>query len=145
MLEEEQIRKYLEAAPLGRLATVDAEDRPHVVPVCFALIDGDIVIPIDEKPQDASPEELQRVRNIQANPQVSIVVDHYAENWSDLGWVQLRGTAAVVAPEDAIHTSAVTVLRRKYNQYRNHALKRRPIIRIRSGSVRSWGSLEHPR
>jgi PPOX class probable F420-dependent enzyme len=144
MLVKKPIRQYLDVAPLGRLATADDEGRPHAVPVCFALLDGDVVTPIDEKPQDVSPENLRRVRNIRANPRVCLVVDHYAEDWSELGWVQIRGMAIVVLSDDPTHSPAVTALREKYEQYKKHSLEKRPILRIRPGSVRSWGSLKHP-
>lgn len=137
-------RRYLEAAPLGRLATADAEGRPHVVPVCFAVVGDEIVTPIDEKPQDVSPDDLRRSRDVRQNPRVALVVDHYAENWAELGWVQVRGTAAFVDPDGPFHASAVTALRSKYDQYGSHALEERPVIRISPGTVRSWGSLLRP-
>ncbi|AUX10596.1 PPOX class putative F420-dependent enzyme [Halalkaliarchaeum desulfuricum] len=137
-------RRYLESAPIGRLATVDVDGRPHVVPVCFAFADGNIVTPIDEKPQDVAPRELRRSRNIRENPRVALVVDHYTDNWSELGWVQVRGTATLVDPDDTIHAAAVTALRSKYDQYDAHDLERRPLIRISPGSVRSWGTLTCP-
>ena len=141
----ERERRYLEAAPLGRLATADAEGRPHVVPVCFALLDGDILTPVDEKPQDVPPTELRRVRDIRANPRVALVVDHYAEDWSRLGWLQVRGTATLQSPDDSDHPPAVAALRAKYDQYGTHALEERPVVRVEPGTVRSWGSLAHPR
>lgn len=137
-------RRYLETARLGRLATADAEGRPHVVPVCFAVVGDNLVTPIDEKPQDVSPDELRRSRDVQENPRVALVVDHYAENWSQLGWVQIRGTATRVAPGEPSHSTAVTALRSKYDQYAAHALEERPVIQITPGTVRSWGSLTRP-
>jgi len=137
-------RQYLERAPLGRLATADAEGRPHVVPICFALDGDEIVTPIDEKPQEVSPQELRRSRDIEENPRVALVVDHYADNWSRLGWIQLRGTAAIRTPDQPSHASAVGSLRTKYHQYESHGLEERPIIRIVPRTVRSWGTLSHP-
>lgn len=137
-------RQYLERARLGRLATADAEARPHVVPVCFALADGDIATPIDEKPQRVSPGELRRSRDISENPRVTLVVDHYTENWDRLGWVQVRGTATHVRPDDGSHAPGVSALEEKYDQYADHDLDNRPLIRISPGSVQSWGHLEQP-
>ena len=137
-------RRYLETARVGRLATADADGRPHVVPVCFAFVDDRLVTPIDEKPKSVPPGELRRSRDIAENPRVALVVDHYAEDWSELGWVQVRGTATNLAPADPAHPSAVTTLREKYDQYADHALEERPVVRITPGSVRSWGALERP-
>lgn len=139
-------RAALEAARVGRLATADAEGRPHVVPVCYALLDGDdgptrLVTPIDEKPKAAAPPDLRRVRDVRANPRVAVVVDRYTEDWDRLWWVQVRGTAVVRPPDDDRHAAAVDALRARYGQYRDHALERRPVIAVTPGSVGSWGAL----
>lgn len=137
-------RRYVEAARVGRLATADGEGRPHVVPVCFALVDDDIVTPIDEKPQRVEPDALRRSRDIDENPRVALLVDHYTDDWSRLGWVQVRGTATRRPPGDPPHSAGVTALRRKYDQYAAHDLDERPLVHISPGSVRSWGHLERP-
>jgi PPOX class probable F420-dependent enzyme len=142
---EPRERRYVEAARVGRLATADAEGRPHAVPVCFALADGAVVSAIDEKPQSVGPGALRRSRDVRENPRVALVVDHYVEDWSALGWVQVRGTATHLSPDDAeTHASACDALREKYDQYADHALEERPILRIAPGSVRSWGRLDPP-
>ena len=140
----DQERHYLESARIGRLATVDADGRPHVVPVCFAVADDRIVTPIDEKPQRVAPDDLRRIRNIGENPRVALLVDHYTEDWAQLGWVQVRGTAALHTAGDDRHSLEVRALERKYDQYAEHDLDERPLIRIDPGSVRSWGRLERP-
>lgn len=137
-------RQYVETARIGRLATADAGGRPHAVPVCFALLDDHIVTPVDEKPQRVSPADLRRSQDIRENPRVAVVVDHYAEDWSTLGWVQIRGTAAYCTPDEAPHAGGVAALESKYEQYADHGLNDRPLIRITPGHVRSWGRLERP-
>lgn len=135
-------RRYLERTRIGHLATANADARPHVVPVCFALDDDRIVTPIDEKPQTASPGALRRSRDIDENPFVTLVCDHYVEDWDHLGWVLIRGTAAIVYPDETPHESAVRSLRSKYDQYADHALEERPVIHIDPGSVQTWGALD---
>ncbi|MFB6219492.1 MAG: TIGR03668 family PPOX class F420-dependent oxidoreductase [Halobacteriaceae archaeon] len=137
-------RAYLDATRVGRLATADAEGRPHVVPVCFALV-GDppaVVSALDEKPKDATPRELRRVRDVAANPRVALVADHYTEDWDRLGWVQVRGTADLLDPGAGDHAGAVGALRGKYDQYRDHALGERPVLQIDPGHTVSWGDLD---
>lgn len=143
MLEDLE-RHYVERAPIGRLATADAEGQPHVVPVCFAVVGDDLVTPIDEKPKRVGPEALRRSRDIDENPHVALLVDHYTPDWARLGWVQIRGTATRCSPSEPIHPAAVAALRRKYDQYASHDLDARPIIRISPTAVRSWGRLERP-
>jgi PPOX class probable F420-dependent enzyme len=100
-----------EEAPVARLATVDANGRPHVVPICFVL-EGDILYTaVDEKPKRS--RRLKRLANIEADPHVEVVIDHYEDDWSRLWWVRLRGVARIV--EDA---HAVELLAAKYPQYR---------------------------
>lgn len=141
---QETERQYVERARVGRLATADAEGRPQAVPVCFALDQEHVVTAIDEKPQRAAPEELRRSRDIRENPRVTLLVDHYTDDWSQLGWVQVRGTATHCTPGDEPHATGTKALREKYDQYADHDLVERPLIRIAPGSVRSWGCLERP-
>jgi PPOX class probable F420-dependent enzyme len=100
----------LDDARVARLATVDGQGRPHIVPVTFAYRDETIVIAVDHKPK--STRDLKRLRNIKANSQVSLLVDHYEEDWAELWWIRADGTARIV--ED---TPAVAWLAGKYPQY----------------------------
>ncbi|WP_459194302.1 TIGR03668 family PPOX class F420-dependent oxidoreductase [Halosimplex sp. J119] len=148
-------RRYLESARVARLATADGEGRPNAVPVCFALVDSAkdetdradnetplwIASPIDEKPKGGPPEDLRRVRDVRENSRVALVADHYVEDWDRLGWVQVRGTASVLDSTDSGHTASIAALSREYDQYADHALEDRPLIRIDPGHVRSWGRI----
>ena len=101
-----------EDARVARLATVGADGRPHVVPICFAL-DGDtLYTAVDEKPK--STRALRRLTNIESNPCVEVVIDHWDENWSRLWWVRLSGRARVVEHD----ARALGLLVAKYEQYR---------------------------
>lgn len=137
-------RRYLETARIGRLATADSDGRPHAIPVCFTLYEDRVVSPIDEKPKENTPSSLERLRNIDANPYVVLVVDHYCEDWSQLGWLLIRGQASRLEPGQDRHSGAIAALRSKYEQYADHALEERPIIHITPGSVQTWGTLERP-
>jgi PPOX class probable F420-dependent enzyme len=123
---------------VARLATVDPTGRPHVLPVCFAESDGAIYTPIDEKPKTGDPRSLRRLRNILANPAVSLVVDHYEDDdWSRLLWMQVRGRAALVE-DRAERTRAHAALRARYQQYHAMDLESRPLIRIDADRVLMW-------
>ncbi len=137
-------RRYVETARVGRLATADGDGRPHAVPICYTLVDEQIYTPLDEKPQSVEATELRRVQNIRENPRVTLVVDHYTEQWDNLGWVQLRGTADILSANEPTHDEPVSALRAKYDQYASHELEHRPLIRIELGSARSWGRLDRP-
>ena len=102
-----------EEAPVARLATVDENGRPHVVPICFVLEGDTLYTAVDEKPKRS--RRLKRLANIEADPRVEVVIDHYEDDWSRLWWVRLRGVARIV--EDP---HAVELLAAKYPQYRAH-------------------------
>lgn len=135
----EREREYVERARVARLGTADGRGRPQVVPICFALLEGQVVSALDEKPASSDDPDLRRVRDIEANPFVSLVIDHYSEDWDELGWVQLRGRASVLDPGEEGHERVIEVLRGKYDQYADHAIEGRPVIRIDPGSAVSWG------
>lgn len=106
-----QARALLASARVARLATADAAGRPHLVPVTFAVGggsagDGGVVyIAIDHKPK--STVNLKRLRNIAANPAVSVLADHYAEDWEQLWWARADGTAEILAAASAGAEGAV--------------------------------------
>lgn len=142
---EPEAQAFVEQARVGSLATADADGRPHVVPICYALLGGSdpqIVSAVDEKPK--STRNLRRIRDVRENPRVAVLVHRYSEDWSRLGWVQVRGRARVVNPEEdeSVHTEAVTALASKYDQYSNHDLDERPVLEIDVDRTLSWGDLE---
>ena len=132
--------KFVRSARVARLATADRAGRPHVIPICFAFDGKEIYSPIDEKPKKISPLLLKRIKNIRANPSVSVVVDRYDDDWKKLAYVLITGKARVLTRGQK-HKRAVLLLRRKYFQYRQMAIHERPIILIRPTRVKSWGKL----
>jgi PPOX class probable F420-dependent enzyme len=125
-IAEERLAK----ARIGRLATVTATGRPHIVPVCFALAGRRIVTAVDAKPKVTS--ELARLENVRATGRASLLVDHYAEDWSELWWVRVDGVAEVVRSDAAIDALAA-----KYEQYRA-VRPAGPVIAIEPERWGSW-------
>jgi PPOX class probable F420-dependent enzyme len=131
---------FLTAQRVGRLASADAQARPHVVPVCFAIDGANLYVTIDEKPKQAAARPLKRLRNIMANPALAFVADRYNEDWRQLGWVMLRGKAEILQ-QGLEHDRAQALLRDRYSQYRTMQLSELPVIALRIGRVISWGNL----
>jgi len=133
----------LQSARIGRLATLDIGGQPNVLPVCFVM-DGDrtIYTAVDRKPKKVAPERLARVRNILSQPRVALVVDHYEEDWQELWYVVVRGTAGLISEQSTEERGqALTTLREKYQQYRTGMLPDdAPIIRIDIESITGWES-----
>lgn len=130
---------FIRTARIAHLATADKNGRPHVVPICFVFDGKYFYSPIDEKPKRTAPQKLKRLRNIQDNPRVSLVIDRYGEDWSKLCYVLVNGQARVLL-SGARHLEAARLLRRKYPQYRRMAIDTRPIIRVQPDTLRAWGN-----
>ncbi len=124
-------------APVGHLATADTAGRPHVIPVCFAFDGEHIYSVLDAKPKRGSLTGLRRVRNILANPRVSLVIDHYEEDWSKLWYLLIQGHADLLDDGDE-PAAAITLLREKYKQYQQMALDGNPVIRITPERLTGW-------
>jgi PPOX class probable F420-dependent enzyme len=131
------VAAFIRHARVAHLATADADNQPHVVPICFTFDGRFLYSPIDEKPKRTAPLALKRVRNILANPRVAVVIDRYDEDWQHLAYVIISGKARLLH-RGAAHRAAVGLLRRKYSQYRSMALEERPIIRVTPIRVVSW-------
>jgi PPOX class probable F420-dependent enzyme len=115
--------EMLRSARVGRLATADAAGRPLVVPVCYAFDGETVYSAIDAKPKRATGRGLRRIRNIEENPHVSLVVDEYDEEWARLRYVIVEGQAALLTGGE-VFGRAVDLLRAKYPQYRAMGLDR---------------------
>lgn len=139
MLREPQ-RHFLRVSRVGHLATADASGAPHLVPVCYAVHDEALYITIDEKPKRPSAKPLKRLANILQNPKVAVCVDRYAEDWTRLAWVMLRGQAEILA-EGEEHDRAQALLRERYPQYRTMRIEELPVIALRIALVTGWGDL----
>lgn len=132
-------RAFLARHRVARLATADAAAAPHVVPLCYAVVGARLYFVIDEKPKDPGGRALKRMRNIAANPQVAVVVDDYAEDWTALAFLLLRGRADVV-DDGRERRRAIIALRRRYPQYRDMDLDgpSHPVVRITPSHAHFW-------
>jgi PPOX class probable F420-dependent enzyme len=123
-MKEDEARHRFTEARVARLATVDPEGHPHLVPVVFARRgDNGIVMAVDRKPKTS--RRLKRLHNVAGNPAVCLLADTYDEDWDRLWWVRADGAARAV-PKDAAaeqdrqeYESAIALLTQKYPQYRD--------------------------
>ncbi len=120
-------------APVARLATIAPDGMPHLVPVVFALGDDVVYTAVDAKRK--TTQQLRRLVNLESNPQVSMLVDHYADDWTQLWWVRVDGVATIHRDGEAMHTG-YELLRAKYVQYQSVPLNG-PVIAV---AVRRWAS-----
>ncbi len=131
-------REFLDRARIGRLATSDAAQQPHVVPICFALVGDRVYSVIDAKPK-RDPRNLKRLRNIAENPRVAFLVDHYEDDWAQLAWVLVRGRCGLV-DDSREYEVALEALRHRYEQYRAMPLlaDSNPMLCLEIERVTTW-------
>jgi PPOX class probable F420-dependent enzyme len=120
-------------SPVARLATIAPDGVPHLVPVVFAVGGEVVYTAIDAKPK--TTQRLRRLTNIENNPQASVLVDHYDDDWTQLWWVRVDGIAAIHRDGEAMRTG-YRLLRAKYAQYQLVPLDG-PVITV---AVRRWSS-----
>lgn len=141
-----EARRRVAGAPVARLATIDERGRQHLVPICFA-VEGDVLYSaVDSKPKRTT--RLQRLDNIRLHPAVTVLVDHYEDDWSRLWWVRLDGPAWVERAGSVLGRVEV-LLREKYPQYASVApFRGEPAaLALRWERVQAWaqsGRLDQP-
>jgi PPOX class probable F420-dependent enzyme len=123
-------------ARVARLATVDPDGRPHLVPVCFAVEHDTLYSAVDAKPKTTTA--LRRLANVSARPDVTVLVDHYEEDWRRLWWVRLRGRARVVESGPA-RARGLELLAAKYAQYRRQPPPG-PVLVVELTEKRAWSA-----
>src|SRR5215469_1722191 len=136
---DDNTREFICRRAVARLATADGDGRPSVIPICYVFDGENIYSPIDEKPKSLPARRLKRVRNIEVNPHVSLVIDDYSDDWSKLAYVVISGLAEIIEPKKQDeHRQAVRLLRDKYSQYRSMAIDERIIIKISPTRIKRW-------
>jgi PPOX class probable F420-dependent enzyme len=121
-------------ARVARLATLDADGRPHVVPIVFALVGETLYSAVDAKPKRS--RTLRRIENARERPDVTVLVDCYDEDWTQLWWVRIRGRARVLDEGDEA-AAALEALTAKYEQYRDEP-PGPPVLAIDIADWRVW-------
>lgn len=118
-MDQAEARRRFATTTVARLATIGYVGNPHLVPITFVLIgDATLVTAVDYKPKRTTA--LQRLANIAANPRVSVLVDHYEDDWDRLWWARADGRARIVTNDQELElrASALAALASRYHQYR---------------------------
>jgi PPOX class probable F420-dependent enzyme len=133
-MTEFDARARFASSSVAQLATASADGVPHLVPIVFAVNNDIIYTAVDAKRK--SSRRLRRMANIEVNPAVSLIVDHYDDDWSQLWWVRADGIAEIHYSGEEMAT-AYFELRRKYIQYQRIALDG-PVIAITVSRWSGW-------
>ncbi len=140
-------RRFAERGRRATLATIEPAGAPRPVPICFALGTEPttrLYTPLDEKPKRvADPHRLARVRDLERDPRASVLIEHWSEDWAELGWLRLTGRVDIVEPDAGPYAaergSAIAALRDRYPQYATQRLEDAPLLRFTIERIVDWG------
>ena len=141
-LPEAAVERVLDSWPVARICTQTREGRARPVPIVFARVGDALFSPVDGKPKTG--RELARIRDVRADPRVTLLLDHYSADWDELWWLRLDGAARVVQPatpeSDPEVARALDRLRRKYPQYERTPILAVPptLLAVDVTAIRSW-------
>ena len=135
-----QVREFVQAHRVARLATVDDAGKPLVLPICYSVAGETLYSPTDAKPKRVPVQRLKRLKNIRKNPYVALVIDDYSEDWTELSYVILHGRAEILTDGSAFER-AIMALREKYPQYHHMPIQENPMIAVHLKRVVSWGAV----
>src|SRR5260370_13440018 len=135
-MDRDEMRRRIATMSVARLATVSRDGRPHIVPITFAATDEALYFAVDRKPKKTT--DLQRLRNIEANPAVSVLFDHYDDDWNNLWWVRIDGPARVLR-QGPHFNAAISLLTVRHSQYRS-ATPGGPAVKITIDRMSGWSA-----
>ncbi len=135
-MNQDEIDRRLADARSAVLGTVDERGRPHLVPIVFVRREDRLYTAVDRKPK--TTRRLKRLNNIEANPYVSVLVDHYTDDWAGLWWIRLDGAAEVIRSGPRLGRG-LSLLADKYEAYAV-APPPGPLIKVRIEVIRAWSA-----
>jgi len=136
----QKTKTLIKRAKVARLATVDQKSHPYVVPVVFVFHENSFFIPLDEKVKTVNARKLKRVKNIEKNPNVTLLIDEYQNDWKKLFFLMIHGKATVIDGKntklmDKIHKLLIS----KYPQYKKICVGN-SCIKINPTKVTFWNN-----
>ena len=135
---DQKTMTLIKRAKVARLATVDQKSHPYVVPVVFVFHENSFFIPLDEKVKTVNARKLKRVKNIEKNPNVTLLIDEYQNDWKKLFFLMIHGKATVTDGKNSkIMDKVHKLLISKYPQYKKIGVGN-SCIKINTTKVTFW-------
>ena len=134
-----KLKSLITDSSIAYLSTVSHKGHPHIVPICFVLLDQNFYSLLDNKPKNVQLLKLKRVQNIISNPKVALIVNHYEDDWDKLWHVLIKGNGSIVSNE-LERRAAIKSLKQKYGQYLHMDVDLNPVIKIKPTNIVSWGA-----
>jgi len=136
-LSEAEARARFAGVPVARLGTADAQGRPHVVVVTFAVEGDTVYTAVDQKPKSGT--DLKRLRNVSENPRVTMLADEYSDDWDTLWWARIDGRAVILAGQQQM-AEPLRLLASRYWQYRK-APPTGPVLAVTAERGSGWAAV----
>ena len=135
----QKTKALIKGTKVARLATVDQKSHPYVVPIVFVFHENSFFIPLDEKKKTVNSKNLKRVKNIEKNPNVTLLIDRYQNNWKKLFFLMIHGKATVINGNSKLMDKIHKLLISKYPQYKKIGIGN-SCIKIEPTKVRFWSN-----
>jgi PPOX class probable F420-dependent enzyme len=118
---------FLKAHELCRLATASKDARPHVVPVIYAIDGESVVVAVDYG--------TKKLRNVQENSRVALVVDDFHPNHA----VMVEGDCEILE-RGKEYLRLLRLLFDRFETYRKNPWGEgeSPILKIKPTKAVSW-------
>ena len=139
-VRDSEIWRRAASQSVAHMASSDSDGKPHIVPITFAIDGRVLYFAVDAKPKRTT--DLKRLRNIAANPAISILIDHYEDDWDKLWWVRLDGDARILDEHDEIER-ALDLLAARYQQYGTNR-PNGPVVAVAIARASGWSAAEPP-
>ncbi len=137
-LDATTCRTLAATVPDARLATLRPDGRIDLVPIVFAFADDRLVFAVDHKPK--TTHRLQRLVNIAANPEVTVLFDRYHDDWRRLWWVRMRGLASELGEGEPAER-AIDALAARHPQYAERP-PAGPVVAVAPIEWKGWAAAE---
>ena len=128
-----KVAKLIGSERVCRVATAGAQGQPHLVPVVHVLAGDKIYF--------GSGDDGRKVKNVRENPHITVTIDLYSEDWSQLRGVMVQGTARLIERGPRFK-QARSRLYEKYPQYAREAAlspSDSVIVEVTPTHVFTWG------
>ena len=135
-MTDEEIAAFLDRSRTCTFSTIGPTGHPHLVAMWYAWVDGKIWVETKAKGQ--------KVKNLQRNPNLSVMVEA-GDTYDQLRGVCLEGTGVIVDDPDDLWAVGVNVFERYQGPYSEDMrpivemmLNKRVAIRLDVECTRSW-------
>lgn len=136
VMADDEIAEFIERSRTATMATLQADGRPHLVAMWYAVLDGEIWFETKAKSQKAV--------NLRRDPTVTVMIED-GLTYGTLRGVSIDGRAEIVDDPETILRVGISVWERYTGPYTeemrpfvDQMMNNRIAVRVVPGRLRSW-------